>query len=158
VRAHSVKLIIFDLYYLCLLFSIISLLPEYASNSYIAKALYQTGYEVGRFISLEKIVETSKEGYYSTLYQCSQGWHKGKHSLGPWTEYLLGTLIATYREFEDRAGLLTTGRGTKTEIVLEAIGRFHGNFSVSELQEQCPNVGIDLIRRILHEALLWSAL
>lgn len=113
--------------------------------------LYQAGYEVGRFISLEKIVETSKEGYYSTLYQSSQGWHKGKHSLGPWTEYMLGTLLAAYREFEDRVGLLTTGRGAKTQIVLEAIGRFHGDFSVSELQEQCPNVGIDLIRRILRE-------
>ena len=113
--------------------------------------LYQAGYEVGRFVSLEKIVENSKEGYYDTLHQCSQGWHKGRHSLGPWTEYLLGTLIATYREFESRVGLLTAGRGAKTELVLEAIGRFHGDFSVGELQEQCPNVGIDLIRRILRE-------
>jgi len=46
---------------------------------------------------------------------------------------------------------LTSGRGAKTEIVLEVIGRFLGDFSVSELQEQCPNVGVDLIRRILRE-------
>lgn len=113
--------------------------------------LYQAGYEVGRFISLEKIVEESKESYYDTLHQCSQGWHKGKHPLGPWTEYLLGTLTAAYREFENRVGLITTSRGAKTEMVLEAIGRFHGDFAVSDLQEQCPNVGIDLIRRILSD-------
>jgi len=113
--------------------------------------LYQAGYDVGRFISLEKIVESSKESYYDTLRQCSQGWHDGGHPLGPWTEYLLGTLVAAYREFENRVGLLTTGRGAKSEMVLEAIGRFHGDFSVGELQEQCPNIKIDLIRHILKQ-------
>ena len=94
--------------------------------------LYQAGYEVGRFISLEKIVEDSKEDYYDTLHRCSQGWHKGRHTLAPWTEYLLGTLIAAYREFENRVGLLTSSRGAKTEMVLEAIERFYGNFAVAE--------------------------
>lgn len=113
--------------------------------------LYQGGYEVGRFISLEKIIEESKETYYDALYQSSQGWHKGKHSLTPWTEYLLGTLIAAYREFEGRVGMVAGGRGAKTELVLSAIGSFHGVFTVSQIQEQCPTVGIDLIRRILRE-------
>jgi hypothetical protein len=58
-------------------------------------------------------------------------------------------MLAAYREFENRVGILTDGRGAKTELVLEAIGRFHGDFSFSELQAQCPNVGIDLIRRLL---------
>jgi Fic family protein len=113
--------------------------------------LYQSGFGVGRFVSLERIVEESKESYYETLYLGSQGWHEGSHPLGPWTEYLLGTWIAAYREFEHRVGLLTTGRGVKSEMVAEAIGHFYGDFAVSELQEQCPNVGIDLIRRILRE-------
>ena len=113
--------------------------------------LYQAGYGVGRFISLEKIIEASKEGYYDTLYRCSLGWHEGQNSLGAWTEYLLGTWIAAYREFESRVGLLTTSRGAKSEMILDAIGRFHGEFSVSELLEQCPNVGVDLVRRILKE-------
>jgi len=113
--------------------------------------LYQAGYEVGRFISLERIIENSREQYYDTLHRCSQRWHSGRHTLVPWTEYLLGTFVAAYRTFESRVGTLTTARGAKSEMVLEAIGRFHGDFSVSELQEQCPNVGIDLIRRILLE-------
>jgi Fic family protein len=113
--------------------------------------LYHAGYEVGRFISLERIIEESKETYYDALYQSSHGWHKGRHPLTPWTEFLLGTLIAAYREFEGRVGAVSSGRGAKTELVLNAIGNFHGEFTVSQLQEQCPTVGIDLIRRILRE-------
>jgi hypothetical protein len=59
----------------------------------------------------------------------------------PWTEYLLGVLIATYRELERRIGLMTAARGAKTEAVLEAIRHFHGDFSAAELQAQCPQVG-----------------
>jgi hypothetical protein len=60
-------------------------------------------------------------------------------------------MLAAYREFESRVGILTDGRGAKTEMVFEAIRRFHSDFSVSELQAQCPNVGIDLIRRLLRQ-------
>jgi Fic family protein len=113
--------------------------------------LYQAGYGVGRYISLERVVEESKESYYDTLYRSSQGWHEGRHTLVPWTEYFLGTMLAAYKEFENRVGILTDGRGAKTELVLEAIRGFYGDFSVSELQAQCPNVGIDLIRRLLRQ-------
>ena len=65
--------------------------------------LYRFGYEVGRFISLERIVEETKEGYYHSLYKSSQGWHEGKHSLLPWWNYFLGVVLRTaYKEFEDR--------------------------------------------------------
>src|SRR5207249_9836 len=111
--------------------------------------LYQAGFGVGRFISLERIVEDSKDAYYDALYRSSRGWHTGRASLVPWTEYLLGVTTAAYREFERRVGRLTVARGAKTDMVLDAISRFHGDFSVGQLQEQCPNVGIDLIRRIL---------
>lgn len=113
--------------------------------------LYQSGYGVGRFVSLERIIEGSKETYYDTLYQSSQGWHSGKHPLTPWTQYLLGTLVAAYREFESRVGRLTTGRGVKSAQVTEVIDSFVGEFTTSQVQERCPNVGVDLIRRILKE-------
>lgn len=111
--------------------------------------LYQAGYDVGRFISLERLVEESKESYYDALHASSQGWHQGEHSLRPWTEYVLGVLIAAYRELEQRIGSMTAARGAKTEMVLEAIQHFQGDFSAAELQAQCPHVGIDLIRRLL---------
>ena len=55
--------------------------------------LYKAGYEVGRFISLERIVERTKESYYDTLSQSSQGWHEGQHNLLPWWEYFLGVML-----------------------------------------------------------------
>ena len=112
--------------------------------------LYKDGYEVGRFISLEQMVEQTKEGYYETLYNSSQGWHDMRHTILPWWEYFLGVMLfGSYQEFERRVGLVSSGRGTKTAMVLDAIGHFRGDFTIRELQELCPNVGIDLIRRIL---------
>lgn len=113
--------------------------------------LYQAGYSVGRFISLEKLVEDSKESYYETLAKSSARWHTGDHTLLPWTEYLLGVILAAYREFESRVGSVTTGRGAKTQMVLDTIRAFAGDFSAAEVLERCPTVSLDLVRRILKE-------
>ncbi len=113
--------------------------------------LYHAGHEVGRFISLERIVERSKESYYDTLHQSSQSWHEGRHDLLPWTSYLLGTVTAAYNELEERVGTLMSARGSKTGMVLDAIRASFGEFSVKDLQERCPHVGIDMIRRVLRK-------
>ena len=112
--------------------------------------LYKAGYEVGRFISLERIVEQTKESYYDTLYISSQFWHEGEHNLLPWWEYFLGVmLLSAYREFEQRVGYVNAAKGTKTAMVLDAIRSLPREFSIRELQERCPTVSIDLIRRLL---------
>ena len=114
--------------------------------------LYKAGYEVGRFISLELIVEKTKETYYEALFNSSQGWHESKHSLIPWWEYFLGVIVqGAYSEFEDRVGLVTTGRGSKSARIKDTLNHLTGEFSVRDVQDRCPNVGIDLIRRILKE-------
>ena len=59
--------------------------------------LYHSGYEVGRYISLERIFEGSKESYYETLEKSSQKWHEGKHDIKPWLTYFWGTLIRAYK-------------------------------------------------------------
>lgn len=114
--------------------------------------LYQAGFEVGRFISLENIVEETREGYYDTLYSSSQKWHEGKHSLQPWWEYFLGVmLLSAYREFENRAGILTTSYGAKSQMIFDAVDRLSGDFRVSDVQRICPGVSLDLIRRRLKD-------
>ena len=114
--------------------------------------LYQAGYEVGRFISLEQIVERTKESYYDALYQSSQNWHEGNHSLLPWWEYFLGVmLLGSYREFEQRIGVIEGAKGTKTVMVLQAIESLPWEFSIRDLQQRCPIVSVDLIRRILRQ-------
>ncbi|MFO8090307.1 MAG: Fic family protein [Desulfatiglandaceae bacterium] len=114
--------------------------------------LYKADYELGRYISLEKMVEQTKDGYYDCLYASSQGWHEGRHHILPWWEYFLGVmLLGSYKEFERRVGLFTGGRGTKTSMVVDAIGHFRNDFTIRDIQESCPHVGIDLIRKILRE-------
>jgi Fic family protein len=112
--------------------------------------LYRAGYEVGRYISLEKMIEVQKEGYYDTLARSSNGWHDGQHDPMMWTEFFLGVmLLGAYREFEARMQLIDTGKGAKTALVLDVVTHFAGEFTVGDLREKCPNVGVDLLRRIL---------
>lgn len=112
--------------------------------------LYRFGYKVGRFISLERIVEETKESYYDALYASSQGWHEGRHQLAPWWSYLLGVhLLGAYREFETRVGLVETARGAKGALVLDAINHLPTRFTISQVAERCPTVGIDYVRKVL---------
>ncbi len=113
--------------------------------------LYHAGFEVGRFVSLERLIESSRDSYYAALGASSLRWHEGEHDLRPWSEYFLGILLAAYREFESRIDTMTAGRGAKSALVREAIERTYGDFTVADLQQQCPNVSIDLVRKILRE-------
>ena len=67
-------------------------------------ALYQHGYEVGRFISLERLIEESRSDYYDVLRRSSEGWHEGRHDLLPWLNYFLAVLKRACQELEARAG------------------------------------------------------
>ena len=111
--------------------------------------LYQAGYEVGRYISLERIVEESKETYYAALLKSSQGWHEAKHDLRPWWNYFLGMLTAAYKEFETRVGTITSAKGAKREMVRQAITRMTGRFTVSDLKRLCPGVSYPTLQRAL---------
>ena len=113
--------------------------------------LYQAGYELGRYVSLELIVEETKDGYYDTLRRSSEGWHEGQHSLLPWTDYFLGVmLLRGYREFERRAGVLTSARGAKTAMILEAVEHMPESFGIADLERVCPNVTRDMLRVVLN--------
>ena len=111
--------------------------------------LYHAGYEVGRYISLERIVEDSKETYYEALHSSSQGWHKGRHDLRPWWNYFLGMLTAAYKEFEGRVGSITSTRGAKRQMVQDTIKRLPGRFRISDLQRACPGVSYPTLKRAL---------
>lgn len=90
--------------------------------------LYHAGYEVGRFISLERIIERSKETYYEALGLSSQGWHEGAHDIRPWVDYFLGVMIAAYKGLESRLESLTSPRGAKTQ---RCWGRYTGRSASS---------------------------
>jgi Fic family protein len=110
---------------------------------------YHLGFEVGRYISIERLIEENKERYYETLEQSSQGWHEGKHDPWPYVNYLLYLLKSAYKEFEERVGKTISPKGAKTELITAAIGRFPSAFRVSDIQRQCPGVSVDLVRQVL---------
>ena len=110
---------------------------------------YQSGYEVGHYISLERLIEENKDRYYETLEQSSQGWHEGKHDPWPYINYALSMLKMAYREFAERVGEVQAPRGSKTELVMAAINRFADGFTVSQLEQTCPGVSRDMIRHVL---------
>lgn len=113
--------------------------------------LYHFGYEVGRYISLERVIEQSKLTYYETLEASSKNWHQGKHDPHPWLNYSWGVLIAAYKEFEDRVGTIQTARGSKTERVRSAVLRRRGEFAISDIERDCPTVSRDMIRVVLNQ-------
>lgn len=111
--------------------------------------LYQSGYEVGRYISLEKTIEESKETYYESLLRSSQGWHEGEHDMTPWLEYFLGVLIAAYSELESRLVSASKARGAKREYVVDCVRRLPPTFQISELLSACPGIARPTVNRIL---------
>ena len=113
--------------------------------------LYHFGYDVGRYISLERIFEESKESYYENLEISSQGWHEAKHNVHPWLNYFWGVLLRAYREFEERVGTLSSGKGAKTEQIRSAVKRKIVPFAISDIEKECPAVSRDMIRLVLRQ-------
>ena len=112
---------------------------------------YHLGYEVGRYISLERLIEQNKERYYETLEQSSLRWHEGKHDPWPYVNYVLFILKTAYREFEERVGQIKSPRGTKTELIESAVNAFSGEFTLADLERACPGVSRDMVRRVLRD-------
>jgi len=113
--------------------------------------LYQQGYEVGRYISLERIIENTRESYYETLKTSSQNWYEGNHNIIPWITYFLSTMLAAYDDFERRANVVVSGRGSKTEIIVKTIENFIGNFTIGDIEKACPLVSRDMIRHVFKQ-------
>ncbi len=113
--------------------------------------LYHFGYQVGRFISLERVFEDSKETYYESLEASSKNWHEGKHNVHPWLNYFWGTLLKAYREFEERVGTIQTGKGSKTEQIRAAVNRRIKPFAISDIEVDCPGTSRDMVRLVLRQ-------
>jgi Fic family protein len=113
--------------------------------------LYICGHEVGRYISVEKLIEESKETYYEALARSTTGWHDGEHDLGPWTDYFLGIIIAAYDAFESRTTLVN-GRGSKRALITAFIrSSLADEFAVAQIRDAAPGVSDAYISKVLGE-------
>lgn len=140
----------------CLILDFLCIHPFRDGNGRVSRlltllVLYHHGYEVGKYISLERIIEQSKETYYEALQKGSQDWHKSKHNIEPWLYYFLGTINSAYREFEERAVNIKSGRGAKTQIIIQAINNQIGEFSISDIEKLCPGISRDMLKVVFRQ-------
>jgi Fic family protein len=139
----------------CYVFDFLAIHPFRDGNGRMARLLtllllYQSEYGVGRYISLERVISDTRETYYEALAEAGHGWHEGEHRIWPWLEYLLGTLTAAYREFEDRVGLLAEGRGAKTAAIEQFIrSRVADEFTIADVREAALGASDSLIGKVL---------
>ncbi|MBC8181041.1 Fic family protein [candidate division KSB1 bacterium] len=113
--------------------------------------LYHAGFEVGRYVSLERPIEEHKERYCETLEISSQNWHEGKHDPWLYINFLLYILKKAYSEFIARVEANDTPKGAKTEIVVEQIRKMNDEFTLSQLHSKCPDVSRDMVRKVLKD-------
>ena len=113
--------------------------------------LYRAGYIVGKYISIEKLIEGSKETYYEALQQSSRGWHEGENNYAPFVRYTLGVVAAAYREFSSRVQALAVSGMSKPDRVREIIKGTLGKITKAEILEQCPDISQITVQRTLAE-------
>lgn len=102
--------------------------------------LYKSGYVVGKYISLEKKIQVSKEDYYDALNKSSKGWMESENDNTPFVKYILGVILAAYRDFEERVNLIGTKMSAR-EMVEKAVRVKIGKFTKSDIMELCPEIG-----------------
>ena len=113
--------------------------------------LYRSGYIVGKYISIEKVIEQSKETYYETLQQSSVGWHENQNDYAPFVRYMLGVIVAAYRDFSSRVQVLVTSGMSKPDRIREVIKGTLGKITKAEIMEKCPDISQVTVQRTLIE-------
>ncbi len=111
--------------------------------------LYRSGFVVGKFISVEMLIEKSKEQYYETLQESSIGWHENENTYLPFVRYMLGVLVKAYRELEERVEHLAYRNLTKGERVKEIIGRHLGKITKREILTEAPDISEAMVEKAL---------
>ncbi len=115
--------------------------------------LYKAGYIVGKYISIEYLIEKTKTSYYESLKESSLNWHEEKNDYIPFVQYTLGVVIAAYREFADRVETLVTRGLSKPERVAELIKNTYGEISKSQIMAKNPDISRITVERTLAELL-----
>ena len=112
-------------------------------------ALHHADYEIGRFISLERLIDETRETYYDALHAAGHGWHEDRHDIKPWLSYFLGILTAAYGEFENRAGAVS-GKGAKQDAIKQFIrSSLADEFTVADVRRAAAGVSQSYLSKTL---------
>ncbi|WP_246473197.1 Fic family protein [Treponema parvum] len=110
---------------------------------------YRAGFIAGKYISIEMLIENSKETYYEALQDCSLGWHENTNSYEAFVRYYFGILIKAYNEFENRVEYLSSSKISKQERVKNLIQNTVGKINKREILEKCPDISKKTVERAL---------
>ena len=113
--------------------------------------LYRAGFIVGKYISIEMLIEKSKDSYYEALQSSSQNWHENGNDYLPFLKYMLGVVIKAYNEFEDRVVHLRHRKMSKADRIKDLIEKTPGKISKKDIARACPDISITTIERTLAE-------
>ena len=112
--------------------------------------LYRSGFHVGKYISLEAKIAQHKDLYYDALAASQIGWHEGKDDPVPFIKYLLSTILAAYRDFEDRFALVETKRSALETVRLASQNKI-GRFTKQDIRELCPSLSLSSVEGSLRK-------
>ena len=110
---------------------------------------YKAGYIVGKYVSMEMLIEKTKETYYEALQASSTGWHEGENSYEPFVKYYLGIMLKAYNEFESRVEHLKHRSLSKPDRIKSVIDNKVGKITKKEIMELCPDISKVTVERTL---------
>lgn len=113
--------------------------------------LYRAGYIVGKYISIEKVIETTKDTYYEALQSSSQGWHEEENDYAHFVRYMLSVILSAYRDFSSRVRVLTTSGMSKPDRIREIIKDTLGKITKTEIMQKCPDISQVTVQRTLND-------
>lgn len=112
--------------------------------------LYRSGFYVGKYISLEAKIAKDKDLYYDALKQSQDGWHQGEEDSVPFIKYLLGTILAAYKDFEDKFSIVEE-KIPAVDMVRKAIMNKLGRITKQDIREMCPSLSDSSIEGALRK-------
>lgn len=112
--------------------------------------LYRNGFYVGKYISLETKIAKNKDLYYNTLNQVQHGWHEGTEDAVPFVKYILGTILAAYKDFDDRYSIVEK-KLPAIDMVRIATQNKIGRFTKQDIHDLCPSLSISSIEGSLRK-------
>ena len=112
--------------------------------------LYQSGFYVGKYISLEAKIADNKDLYYEALGKAQVGWHEGEDDASAFIKYLLGTILAAYKDFEERFELVEE-KLPAIEVVRKATQQKIGSFKKQDIRELCPSLSLSSVEGALRK-------
>lgn len=138
---------------LVFVFDFVSIHPFNNGNGRMSRLLtlllmYRNGYDVGKYVSIEKEIENSKETYYEALSASSTGWQNGENDYVPFVTYMLGIVTACYRELDSRFSVVALPAGNE-ESIRAFFDRLVGTATKREIMDANPNMSQRTLERIL---------